>query len=92
MRLFQEQNEKIKSGTLEDGHYMHLDTLGIVNGFLDAVVQGQSCIDRGLVPVAEICDTATQCSQEAIVQHNQLGHSCPGSTLPTRPPIPSRTP
>ncbi|KFA55265.1 hypothetical protein S40293_04966 [Stachybotrys chartarum IBT 40293] len=38
MRFFQQQNEKIKNGTIEvdDAHYLHLDTLGIVNGYLDA--------------------------------------------------------
>ncbi|KAM3517671.1 hypothetical protein NHJ13051_008786 [Beauveria bassiana] len=37
-RLFQQQNEKILNGTLDDktAHYMHLDTLGIINGVLDA--------------------------------------------------------
>ena len=41
MRFFQQQNEKIKNGTIEveHAHYIHLDTLGIINGLLDAVVQ-----------------------------------------------------
>ncbi|KAG9252725.1 Alpha/Beta hydrolase protein [Emericellopsis atlantica] len=138
MRFFQEQNEKIKNGTLENGHYMHLDTLGIVNGLLDAVVQGEAYIEfpynntydiqvfsddlysellhnwtkpdgckdqllacqdrlrsydpitvhRGLVPVAEICDTATQCSEEAIMQYNQLGHSWFDIAHPAADPFP----
>lgn len=45
--FFQQQNEKIENGSLADGdaHYLHLDTLGIVNGLLDLVVQGESYID-----------------------------------------------
>lgn len=37
-RFFQQQNEKIRNGTLDDktAHYLHLDTLGIVNGVIDA--------------------------------------------------------
>jgi carboxypeptidase C (cathepsin A) len=47
MRFFQEQNEKIANGTIEvdDAHYLHLDTLGIVNGYLDGVVQGEAAIN-----------------------------------------------
>lgn len=37
-RWWQQQNEKIDSGTLE-AHYLHLDTLGIENGCIDAVSQ-----------------------------------------------------
>jgi carboxypeptidase C (cathepsin A) len=46
-RFFQEQNEKIEDGTIEDGnaHYLHLDTLGIVNGFMDSVIQSEYYID-----------------------------------------------
>ncbi|KFY93110.1 hypothetical protein V498_04554 [Pseudogymnoascus sp. VKM F-4517 (FW-2822)] len=40
-KFFQQQNEKIKNGTIdEEGtHYIHLDTLGIVNGLLDNLIQ-----------------------------------------------------
>lgn len=40
-KFFQEQNEKISNGTIKEKgtHYLHLDTLGIINGLLDAVVQ-----------------------------------------------------
>jgi carboxypeptidase C (cathepsin A) len=40
-KFFQEQNEKINNGTIKEKgtHYIHLDTLGIVNGFLDAILQ-----------------------------------------------------
>ena len=46
MRFFQEQNERIANGTLDDehAHYLHLDTLGIVNGYLDAVIQEEASI------------------------------------------------
>lgn len=46
MRFFQEQNEKIANGTIpaEHAHYMHLDTLGIVNGLLDGVLQEEAYI------------------------------------------------
>lgn len=42
MGFFQEQNEKIANGTItEPGtHYLHLDTLGIINGCIDySIVQ-----------------------------------------------------
>ncbi|GAB1199423.1 hypothetical protein APSETT444_008772 [Aspergillus pseudonomiae] len=46
--FFQEQNERITTGTAEKGaQYLHLDTLGIVNGLIDAVVQGESYITIG---------------------------------------------
>jgi len=40
-KFFQEQNEKINNGTIkEEGtQYIHLDTLGIVNGLLDDILQ-----------------------------------------------------
>ncbi|KAH7350655.1 carboxypeptidase C [Rhexocercosporidium sp. MPI-PUGE-AT-0058] len=40
-KFFQEQNEKITNGTIKEKgtHYLHLDTLGIVNGLLDIVEQ-----------------------------------------------------
>ncbi|KAL5360366.1 Alpha/Beta hydrolase protein [Aspergillus floccosus] len=40
--FFQEQNEKIAKGTIStdvDAHYIHLDTLGIINGCVDLLVQ-----------------------------------------------------
>ncbi|KAL7800278.1 Alpha/Beta hydrolase protein [Trichoderma ceciliae] len=47
MRLFQQQNEKIADGTIADehAHYLHLDTLGIVNGWLDSLIQEEAYID-----------------------------------------------
>lgn len=46
MKFFQEQNKKIKDGTIgsEHAHYMHLDTLGIVNGVLDGNIQIEEMI------------------------------------------------
>jgi len=46
MRFFQQQNEKIRNGTIEveHAHYLHLDTLGIVNGYLDAVIHEEASI------------------------------------------------
>ncbi|KAH7420101.1 serine carboxypeptidase [Cadophora sp. MPI-SDFR-AT-0126] len=40
-KFFQEQNEKITNGTIKEKgtHYLHLDTLGIINGLLDMVEQ-----------------------------------------------------
>lgn len=40
-KFFQQQNEKINNGTIKEKgtHYIHLDTLGIVNGLLDNLVQ-----------------------------------------------------
>lgn len=44
--FFQQQNDKIANGSIneEDAHYLHLDTLGIVNGLIDVAVQGESLI------------------------------------------------
>jgi carboxypeptidase D len=43
--FFQEQNEKIKNRTLTaagESHYIHLDTLGIINGCVDLLIQEPS--------------------------------------------------
>ncbi|KAL4801019.1 Alpha/Beta hydrolase protein [Aspergillus venezuelensis] len=43
--FFQEQNEKIANGQLTEpgaSHYIHLDTLGIINGCIDLLVQSPS--------------------------------------------------
>jgi len=42
--FLQQQNDKIRDGTSKEkgAHYLHLDTLGIVNGLIDNVVQGPS--------------------------------------------------
>ncbi|KAL4883328.1 Alpha/Beta hydrolase protein [Aspergillus karnatakaensis] len=43
--FFQEQNEKIANGSLTtpgESHYIHLDTLGIINGCVDLLVQAPS--------------------------------------------------
>ncbi|GLI79427.1 hypothetical protein PoHVEF18_007762 [Penicillium ochrochloron] len=43
--FFQEQNEKIKNKTLTaagESHYIHLDTLGIINGCVDLLIQAPS--------------------------------------------------
>ncbi|KAJ5689088.1 hypothetical protein N7462_003480 [Penicillium macrosclerotiorum] len=43
--FFQEQNEKIEKGTLpaaSESYYIHLDTLGIINGCVDLLVQEPS--------------------------------------------------
>ncbi|KAJ9145519.1 Lysosomal protective protein [Pleurostoma richardsiae] len=47
MRFFQDQNDKIANGsTSEKGaQYLHLDTLGIVNGLLDWPIQGDAYIN-----------------------------------------------
>lgn len=54
MRFFQQQNEKIADGTIadENAHYLHLDTLGIVNGYLDALVQMEASIS---FPYNNVC-------------------------------------
>lgn len=46
-RFLQRQNEKIASGNSaeKDAFYLHLDTLGIVNGLLDMVIQHESFIN-----------------------------------------------
>ncbi len=47
LRFFQQQNDKIANGSSEEkgAQYLHLDTLGIVNGLLDMVIQGESWIE-----------------------------------------------
>ncbi|KAI0418222.1 carboxypeptidase S1 [Xylaria grammica] len=44
--FLQRQNDKIANGssTEKDAHYLHLDTLGIVNGLIDMVIQHESFI------------------------------------------------
>lgn len=39
--LFEEQNQKIENGTIDrpGAHYLHIDTLGIINGCVDFLVQ-----------------------------------------------------
>ncbi|GAO16841.1 hypothetical protein UVI_02011650 [Ustilaginoidea virens] len=46
MRFFQQQNEKILNGSIDvaHAHFLHLDTLGIVNGYVDAVIQEEASI------------------------------------------------
>jgi carboxypeptidase C (cathepsin A) len=41
VRFFQEQNEKIRNGTISEKgtKYIHLDTLGIINGCIDSLLQ-----------------------------------------------------
>ncbi|KAF4123077.1 Serine carboxypeptidase [Geosmithia morbida] len=129
MRFFQLQNERIDNGTIgpeEHAHHLHLDTLGIINGFMDSAIQGKAYIDfphnntydiqvfddnlhsellynwtrpggcleqtrecesrlasfdaasvnRGLVPVRDVCDTASWCEDhviEAYVSGGQAG-------------------
>lgn len=45
-RLFQEQNEKITNGSSpeKNAQYIHLDTLGIVNGLIDVVIAYEAWI------------------------------------------------
>ncbi|AEO59963.1 hypothetical protein MYCTH_2308690 [Thermothelomyces thermophilus ATCC 42464] len=43
-RFFQQQNERIADGQLE-GRYLHLDTLGIINGAVDWPILAESLID-----------------------------------------------
>ncbi|KAK5657932.1 hypothetical protein OQA88_2482 [Cercophora sp. LCS_1] len=47
--FFQTQNEKITNGTSTEkgAHKLHLDTLGIVNGLIDVLVQGEYDIHFG---------------------------------------------
>jgi carboxypeptidase C (cathepsin A) len=46
-RFFQEQNDKIDKGTSDEkgAHHIHLDTLGIVNGLIDEVLQLEMSIE-----------------------------------------------
>ncbi|KAL7941516.1 Alpha/Beta hydrolase protein [Trichoderma barbatum] len=47
MRFFQQQNERIADGSIADehAHFLHIDTLGIVNGWLDSLIQEEAYID-----------------------------------------------
>lgn len=62
VHFFQGQNEKIANGTIghPDAHYLHIDTLGIVNGVLDAVVQGEAYIS---FPYNNVSHAATAVSK-----------------------------
>ncbi|KAK2765261.1 carboxypeptidase s1 [Colletotrichum kahawae] len=46
LKHFQNQNELIQNGSSpeKDAHYIHLDTLGIVNGLVDLVIQAETWI------------------------------------------------
>lgn len=46
--FFQTQNEKISNGTIKGPgvHYIHLDTLGIVNGCIDSLAQDLAYLDQ----------------------------------------------
>lgn len=46
LRFFQEQNDKIANGSSNEqgAQFIHLDTLGIINGLLDVVIQGEAYI------------------------------------------------
>ena len=57
-RFFQQQNEKIKDGTSteEGAHIINLDTLGIVNGLVDMVIQGEAYIE---FPYSNVSDDQT---------------------------------
>ncbi len=46
-RFFQQQNDKIRDGDSEEqgAQYLHLDTLGIVNGLIDMAIQGEAYIE-----------------------------------------------
>lgn len=46
-RFFEQQNQKISNGSSDEegAHYLHIDTLGIVNGLVDMVIQGESWIE-----------------------------------------------
>ncbi|KAI8196176.1 Carboxypeptidase S1-like protein A [Colletotrichum sp. SAR 10_65] len=46
LKHFQNQNELIQNGSSpeKDAHYIHLDTLGIVNGLIDFVIQAETWI------------------------------------------------
>lgn len=47
LRLFQEQNEKIANGTINEpgSHFIHLDTLGIINGCIDYKISQLANLD-----------------------------------------------
>lgn len=53
-RFLQQQNDKIANNRSDEkgAHYLHLDTLGIVNGLLDMVIQHESFIS---FPYNNVC-------------------------------------
>jgi carboxypeptidase C (cathepsin A) len=55
-RFFQEQNEKIANGNSveKDAHFLHLDTLGIVNGLIDLAIAGEAWITYGYNNVSDL--------------------------------------
>lgn len=65
-RFFQQQNEKIINGTLDDktAHYMHLDTLGIINGVIDATHREEAGI---IFPFNNVCFPTTQRPETSVL-------------------------
>jgi carboxypeptidase C (cathepsin A) len=56
-RFFQQQNDKIANGNSDEkrAHFLHLDTLGIVNGLVDAAIQGEAYIEFAYNNVSCTC-------------------------------------
>lgn len=66
LRFFQRQNERIANGTTAErtAHPLRVDTLGIVNGIVDLVVQGESWItwpyNNVSFPVPSVCSVPSR--------------------------------
>jgi carboxypeptidase D len=41
----EKQNDKIKAGQLEDAHYIHIDTVGMINGLVDFLIQAPTFLE-----------------------------------------------
>ena len=73
--FFQNQNEKIANGTLKGPgvHYIHLDTLGIINGCIDSLVQDLAYLDQAYNNTYGI-----QAINQSVYEHNVYEWTRPG--------------
>ncbi|OJJ95789.1 hypothetical protein ASPACDRAFT_55057 [Aspergillus aculeatus ATCC 16872] len=75
-RFFQEQNERVANGVAEpEARYLHLDTLGIVNGLVDSLVQGESYIHLGYNNTYGI-EIFNQSTYQALLDHWERPGGC----------------
>ncbi|RAL15905.1 carboxypeptidase C [Aspergillus homomorphus CBS 101889] len=75
-RFILQQNERVAEGTAESGaRHLHLDTLGIVNGYIDSIVQGESFIHWGYNNTYGI-EIFNQSTYEALLDHWRRPGGC----------------
>ena len=72
-RLFQEQNERIANGTISEpgSHYIHLDTLGIINGCIDGIAQQLAYAD---IAYNNVCFFLSTFLSMILIRYQDLRH------------------